>query len=163
MSLGGKAYQNKEKAYEEAIAYAVRNNTIVVVAAGNSNENAKNYLPAKLDDVITVASVDNTLSKSFFSNYVSDVTNGICAPGTDILSTFNDSGYKTFSGTSMASPHVAGLIAVMRALDPDLDIDKAYNLIKKTGIETSSTNSTGKLIQPSRAIRELIGQNYAGK
>ena len=158
MSLGGKAYQKKETAYEEAVKYATDHGTIIVVAAGNSNESAKKYLPAKLDGVITVSAIDNQLNRAFFSNTVHEVTNGIAAPGTDILSTFNDGNYAAKSGTSMASPHVAGLIAVMRSLKPELTLDQAYQIISDTGIKTGDTRQTGKLIQPVEAINELIDQ-----
>jgi len=163
MSLGGKAFQKKETAYEEAVKYANDHNTIIVVAAGNSNESAKNFLPAKLNGVITVAAVDNQLNRAFFSNYVNEISYGISAPGTDILSTFTEGNYEPKSGTSMASPHVAGLIAVMRSLKPSLNMDEAYDILNDTGIKTSNTKSTGKFIQPNDAINSLLSQGIADK
>lgn len=161
MSLGGKAFQKKETAYEEAVKYANDHNTIIVVAAGNSNESAKNFLPAKLDGVITVAAVNNQLNRAFFSNYVNEISYGISAPGTDILSTFTEGSYEPKSGTSMASPHVAGLIAVMKSLKPSLKMKEAYDILNNTGIKTGDTRATGKFIQPNDAINSLLSQGIA--
>jgi thermitase len=163
MSLGAKSYQSKEKAYEEAIDYATSHNTIVVVAAGNSNDSSKDYVPAKLDDVITVTAIDNTLNRAFFSNYLGGVRYGISAPGVDILSTYNDGNYQNFSGTSMASPHVAGLVTVMKAINPKLSVSEIHQILEQSGTDTGATSETGKLIQPANAISLMLKDTYANK
>jgi subtilisin family serine protease len=85
----------------------------VAVAAGNSNANACNYSPASASAVTTVASSTSSDAKSSFSNYGSCVD--LYAPGSSITSTWINSGTNTISGTSMASPHVAGVGALYKA------------------------------------------------
>ena len=160
MSLGGPAQQAREKAYDQAIAYAKSKGTIVVVAAGNSNTDASNFLPAKLKDVITVTAIDSSMKRAHFSNYIGKVSNGVAAPGTDIISTFSDGKYKSFNGTSMASPHVAGIVAVMRSLNPKLNVDEVFTILNKTGVPTKNTKETGKLINPTGIIETMLNQSF---
>jgi aqualysin 1 len=107
MSLGGGA--------SSALDTAVRNSIIAgvtyAVAAGNSNANAANYSPARVGEAITVGSTTSSDSRSSFSNYGSVVD--IFAPGSSIRSAWytTDTATATLSGTSMASPHVAGVAA----------------------------------------------------
>jgi len=156
LSLGGRSTQLKEEAYDEAIAYAKKHNVILVAAAGNNASDASSIVPAKLDGVITVSAVDRNLNKAQFSNYVSNIKYGLAAPGTSILSSWKDKRYAAFDGTSMATPHVSGLISVMRALNPNLTQEEAYTILNDTGINTNETYKTGKLIQPANAIKALV-------
>ncbi|MEM1123972.1 MAG: S8 family serine peptidase, partial [Bacteroidota bacterium] len=105
MSLGGRSNPSKQRAYEKAIKYANDAGAIVVVAAGNSNDNAKNYAPANVNGVIAVSAIDEQLKRAAFSNYVSDIAMGVAAPGVNIYSTFPNNEYKIFNGTSMATPY----------------------------------------------------------
>jgi len=156
MSLGGRSSDSKQRAYKQAVDYANKKGAIVVVAAGNSNANAKNYAPAGATGVICVTAIDTTLARANFSNYVQDVKMGIAAPGTLIYSTFPNNQYKAFNGTSMATPYVAGLIGLMKSLKPELTTKEAYKILEKSGKDTKASKETGQFIQPEAAIRMLL-------
>ena len=135
MSLGGSGVNDacSGSALHQAICNSVSAGVTYAVAAGNSAVDANNFVPATYSEVITVsaladfnglpgggaastcrADVDDTLAS--FSNFGSDVD--IIAPGVCILSTARGGGLTTFSGTSMASPHVAGAAALFKAANP---------------------------------------------
>lgn len=158
MSLGGRANPDANKAYQEAVDYAGKSGAIVIVAAGNSSENAKDYMPAGCKGVITVSAIDQDLSLAEFSNYISDVEMGIAAPGVDILSTTPNGNYQLMSGTSMATPYVAGLAGILRAVNPNLTTRDLYNILSQTGTDTKNTAQSGKLIQPVAAMQAASGQ-----
>ncbi|MEM0993861.1 MAG: S8 family serine peptidase, partial [Bacteroidota bacterium] len=155
MSLGAFSTDSRQKAYSEAVQYCNAKGAIVVVAAGNSNDNAKSYSPANAKGVITVSALQQNLQKANFSNTVQDLPMGIAAPGKDIYSSFPGSKYRTFSGTSMATPYVAGLLGLMKSLQPDLNTQTAYELLEQTGQKTMSSSVTGKMILPYETIRAL--------
>ncbi len=156
MSLGGPSNDASQRAYNDAVKYANKANAIVVVAAGNSNANATQYTPANCKGVITVSAVDSDLNRAKFSNYINDVKMGIAAPGVDILSTYPGGDYQVFSGTSMATPYVAGLLGMMKAVNPKMSTKEAYKILKDTGIETTDTDKTGNFIQPLKALEQVI-------
>ncbi len=107
LSLGGGANATLDTAVRNAVAKGVT----FAVAAGNSNANASGFSPARVTEAITVGSTDRNDARSSFSNYGSVLD--IFAPGRDITSSWHtsDSATSTISGTSMATPHVAGAAA----------------------------------------------------
>lgn len=157
MSLGGITNQEREKAYNDAVRYANSKGAIVVVAAGNANLDGKRYSPANAQNVISVASIQKNLQKSGFSNHVQNLEMGVCAPGENIWSTTPSNSYAALSGTSMATPQVAGLIAIMKSIRPTLTTREVFNILNNSGKSTADPQRTGKLIQPYQVITELIG------
>jgi subtilisin family serine protease len=107
MSLGGGA----STALDNAVRNSINAGVTYAIAAGNSNTNAANSSPARVAEAITVGSSTRTDARSSFSNFGSVVD--IFAPGSSILSAWNtsDGATATLSGTSMATPHVAGVAA----------------------------------------------------
>ena len=150
MSLGGSGYSQAEYL---AIQGAVTKGVAFAVSAGNSNDDANNYSPAAFDNVLSVSALadfdgalggagsptcrqdqDDTLAD--FSNWGSAVN--IAAPGVCIFSTFplEQGEYGTISGTSMASPHVAGALALLASSNNPDDashVDALYSLVMSTG------------------------------
>lgn len=153
MSLGGSG--SCGSTYQAAIDAAVARGTAVVVAAGNSNVNASNARPANCNNVITVAASDRNGNRAYYSNYgtVIDVT----APGGDtrtaghgVLSTLNTGTttqgsptYAFYQGTSMATPHVAGLVAMMLSRNPSLTPAQVETLLKNNARPLPGTCSGG--------------------
>jgi serine protease len=139
LSLGGSGACDTTT--QNAINSARSRGAVVVVAAGNSNVNAANANPANCAGVITVAAVGRTGGKASYSNYGTVVD--VAAPGGDsgagILSTLNagtttpaGDNYAYYMGTSMATPHVAGVAALMLAKNPNLTPDEVEAKLKAT-------------------------------
>jgi subtilisin family serine protease len=107
MSLGGGA----SPSIDGAVTKAIGDGVVFVVAAGNSSANACNYSPARVGAAITVGATTSTDARASYSNFGSCLD--VFAPGSGITSAWKNSSTatKTISGTSMASPHVAGAVA----------------------------------------------------
>lgn len=159
MSLGGFSNDSKQLAYNQAINYANDKGAIVIVAAGNSSRDASKFTPANAKGVIAVSAIDENKNLATFSNTLENIAMGVAAPGQNILSTTPEDSYKTFSGTSMATPYVAGLVATFKALQPEISTEEVFNILNSTGQETTQTDLSGKLIQPAQSI-ELILESY---
>jgi serine protease len=141
MSLGGAGTCGTT--YQNAINAAVNRGTTMVVAAGNESQNAANSRPANCSNVVAVGASDPNGGLSYYSNYGSTVD--LTAPGGDvrtagggILSTLNTgtttpaaAGYAFYQGTSMATPHVAGLAALMTAAKPALTPSQVESTLKQ--------------------------------
>jgi len=155
MSLGG----GKSPALDRAVNGAVTAGIHFAVAAGNDNADSCNYSPAAAEQAITVGASALDDSRAYFSNY--GTCNDIFAPGLNILSTWIGSKYavNTISGTSMASPHVAGLLAYYLSLQPSSD--SAYAVaeitpkkLKETIISIATENALSDV--PSDTKNVLI-------
>ena len=117
-----------------ALTAAQNKGVLFVAAAGNESTAASSY-PAyyskTFDNVISIASTDQNDGLSSFSNYGDGVN--IAAPGRDILSTVPNNGYQSYSGTSMATPHVAGLATLIWSQKPSLTYLEVKDAILSTG------------------------------
>ena len=144
MSLGGQGACSS--ATQQAINIARGNGTTVVVASGNSNDNSTNYNPGNCSGVVNVAATNRNGSRAYYSNYGSNVD--VAAPGgamsyandpNGVLSTYNSGtstpGSDTYGysqGTSMATPHVAGVAALIKEANPSASPDDVENILKQT-------------------------------
>ncbi len=143
MSLGGGASSTLDTAVNNSINAGV----FYAVAAGNDNKDACNYSPARVAAAMTVGSTTSSDARSSFSNYGTCVN--IFAPGSSITSAWHTSNTatNTISGTSMASPHVAGVGALYLANNTSASPSTVFNAIRDaattnvlTGIGTGSPN-----------------------
>lgn len=111
-----------------AISYAIANGVSVVFAAGNSNNDAALYYPQSDTRVLAIAAVDQLDAQASFTNYGDPVN--VSAPGVNILSTVPGNGFSSFSGTSMAAPHVSGMIALIYSKLPDISLAMVRQIVE---------------------------------
>ncbi|GGK27907.1 hypothetical protein GCM10008955_22110 [Deinococcus malanensis] len=165
MSLGGGASQ----ALDDAVASATNSGLTVVVAAGNSNVDACGSSPARAPSAVTVGSTTSTDARSSFSNYGSCLD--LFAPGSNITSTWIGSTTATSasSGTSMASPHVAGAAALILQANPAYTPAQVSNALiansasgKVTSAGTGSPNRLLQVSAPAAVSPTPSGTTYTG-
>lgn len=143
MSLSGSG--SCGSSLQSAITDATNAGVVVVVAASNDNDNAANYQPASCNGVITVASTNRAGNRAPYSNYGATIE--ISAPGGDmsssttngVLSTLNTGTttpaadtYAFYQGTSMAAPHVAGIVSLMFSINASLSPSQVLNILQTT-------------------------------
>ncbi|GAA0257560.1 hypothetical protein GCM10010492_68160 [Saccharothrix mutabilis subsp. mutabilis] len=146
MSLGGGASTTIDSAVRRSISAGVT----YAIAAGNSNANASNYSPARVTEAITVGATTNTDARASYSNYGSVLD--IFAPGSSITSAWHtgDTATNTISGTSMATPHVAG--AAARYLQNNRAATPAQVATYLTGQSTPSKVTSPGTGSPNRLL-----------
>jgi subtilisin family serine protease len=150
MSLGGSA----SSAVDTAVNNLSNSGVAIAVAAGNSNTNACNSSPARAANAITVGSTTTTDARSSFSNF------GTCldlfAPGSGILSAWatSNTATATLSGTSMASPHVAGVAALYKQANPSASASTVRNAIVNNATTNVVTNAGSG--SPNRLLYSLF-------
>jgi len=158
-SWGGGGYS---QAMYDAIARARDAGIIFVAAAGNeSNDNdASPSYPGgyELSNVVSVAAIDKLGSLASFSNFGA-TTVDIGAPGVGILSTYKNGGYATLSGTSMATPHVAGALALLLDHIPSITNDQAIQRLYETAAAAPGLDGATKYARKLEVSRLLTGES----
>jgi serine protease len=171
MSLGGGGACDTTS--QSAINSARSRGTVVVVAAGNENQNASNSNPANCAGVIAVAATNKSGGRASYSNYGTVVD--VAAPGGDtgaaILSTLNAGtttpgadNYAGYMGTSMATPHVAGVVALMLAKNPALTPDEVEAKLKSSAraFPASCSGCGAGIVDASAAVDAATGTGGTG-
>jgi len=160
MSLGG----GKTQALDDTVNAAVSVGIHFAVAAGNDNADACNYSPAAAAKAVTVGASAIDDSRAYFSNY--GKCTDIFAPGLSILSTWIGSKYatNTISGTSMASPHICGLLAYYLSLQPSSDSEYSLAEISPEKMKANLLKiaTVGALSDMPRDTPNLLAWNGGG-
>jgi subtilisin family serine protease len=156
MSLGGGAFPGAcdDEPYKPIIDNLRSVGIASIVASGNSGLWSSISSPACISSAVSVGSVEKDDQISWFSN-VSPVLS-LLAPGGSILSSVPGGGFEVFSGTSMATPHIAGAWALMRQADPDASVSAILNAFQQTGVPIEDTRFFGtETIPRARVLRAL--------
>jgi len=135
MSLGWES-NPKTNPICEGIASNIDAGVIVISASGNSNMDTSRFVPGWCEWAITVWAIDKNMNRASFSNFGSQVD--VAAPWVKVYSTLPSNRYRALSWTSMATPHVVGLVSIMKAFNSDLDQESARALLKKFPIDVNT-------------------------
>jgi serine protease len=167
ISLGG--IGSCDTTTQNAINSARSRGASVIVAAGNENHNASQDTPANCSGVVTVAAVGRNGGKASYSNFGATVE--VAAPGgsggaNSVLSTLNtgtttpgSDTYALYNGTSMATPHVSGVVALMLSVKPTLTPDQVTSILQSTARAFPATCSQcgSGIVNASAAVDAAIG------
>jgi len=143
-------YKDEEAFWNEIFEMAYQRNIVFVLAGGNDNVMIGLDPMQRSKYTIKVSATDPRNAKANFSNYGRYST--ISAPGVHIYSTFPNGRFEYLDGTSMASPVVAGGIALIKSANPSLSFDQIVDLIQSTGIPNIAGGKVGNLLQLDRAV-----------
>ena len=144
-------YADEAEMWDEVFKIAEDEGVIIVQAAGNSNIVAALDPMKRSNHCLIVGATNKTGQKADFSNFGDKVT--VFAPGVDIYSCLPNGKYDFLSGTSMASPIVAGCVALMLSIKKDLTLTQIKQILKNTGL--SVLNQNAKLIQIDQVLNQL--------
>ncbi len=166
MSLGGSGACSTTT--QNAINTARANGAVVVIAAGNDNDNSANYNPGNCAGVVNVASVGRNGGRAYYSNYGANID--VAAPGgaqsfandpEGVLSTYNTGStgpqadsYSYSQGTSMAAPHVAGVAALIKQVKPSATPDEIEDILKNStrSFPATCTNCGTGIVDAAAAV-----------
>jgi subtilisin family serine protease len=126
---------------QDVVQYALQRGSVIVAAAGNDNDSTFHY-PSSYEGVLSVAALAAGNLKASFSNYGKAID--VAVPGVTILGPVGANGYKTMSGTSMASPLAAGIVALVKSAHPSWNGRQAAEQVRMTCINIDPINVTYK-------------------
>ncbi len=154
-SYGGGGFS---QSFSNALDRARTLNHVFVAAAGNSGTNGASY-PAAYphDNIIAVAASDRNDNLASFSQYGNNVD--LAAPGVAIWSTIRNNGYASYNGTSMATPHVAGVVGLLRAVNPNLTHQEVVSaILNNVDVKPQLIGRvvTGGRLNAYRAVNSII-------
>ena len=155
MSLGGPSFSTSE---DTAFTNAFNNGVISVAAAGNDGNASLSY-PASYDNVISVGAVGSNRDHAGYSQFNYQVE--LAAPGTSVASTVPGNGYANFTGTSMASPHVAGVTALVWSHYPQCSAQEIRNTLAATAEDRGAAGRDdfyGMGIVQAKAAFDMLAQ-----
>ncbi|APH72328.1 hypothetical protein BSQ44_13885 [Aquibium oceanicum] len=161
MSLGGGQYFSAcdTQPHKPIIDQLRAAGIATVIAAGNSGYNTSVGAPGCISSAITVASSTKSDVRSSFSNWGSLID--VVAPGSSILASYvsgsSNSFYSSLSGTSMASPHVAGIFAALKSAKPTATVTQIETALEATGVNISSSGTTKPRVKVDSALTYLGG------
>ncbi|WP_247731271.1 S8 family serine peptidase [Halovivax limisalsi] len=119
-------------AIEDALAYALENDTLPIAAAGNEGTEHTGY-PAAYEDCMAISALNEQEELADFSSYGPAIN--LASPGAQVLSSVPGGGYERFSGTSMASPVAAGVAALGKSAHPDLSAQELWDRLEETAVD----------------------------
>ncbi|MCR8635006.1 S8 family peptidase [Paenibacillus radicis (ex Xue et al. 2023)] len=161
MSLGNYADANF---LHDAIRYAYDHDVVLIAASGNDNTDRPGF-PAAYPEVFAVAAADANKNKASFSNYGDYID--VAAPGVSIASTYPNNQYAALSGTSMASPHVTALAALIRSVNPALKNQEVMQIMRDTAQDVGPKGKDNYfgygLIDVAAALKSAKGVNETTK
>lgn len=161
MSLGGGASSTAcdSNTLKPIIDQLRAANIATIIAAGNDGLDTQVGAPGCISSAITVASSTKQDSRSSFSNWGTLID--VVAPGSDILASYpngnSNTSYSSLSGTSMATPHVAGVWAALRTRVPNATVTQIETALENTGLSISSAGTTKPRIRVNNALTSLLG------
>ncbi len=133
MSLGSPYYYGKDTLEETAINYAVSKGVLVVCAAGNESNSHAGY-PAALPNAMAVSALrQGNVFDNSYSNYGPEID--VAAPGSNIISTVPNGAYASYSGTSMATPAVCGVAALVKSVNMGLTGKQIRDILRNTATD----------------------------
>lgn len=153
LSLGGDGFW---QVVEDALAYAASKDVVIVAASGNDGRDGLSY-PASSPYAVAVGALDSTRSRASFSNFGEGLD--LVAPGVDIVSTFKDGESCMGSGTSMASPHVAGVAALVRTAYPVMNRNGVVDRLRSTAQDLGSLGWDSQFGHGLVDANEALGQS----
>jgi serine protease len=162
MSIGG----GSSTTLANAVTYAWNKGVVLVAAAGNDGASNSIDYPGAYPEVIAVAALDSNKARASYSDGGPQLD--IAAPGTDVLSTYNsaDNGYTTMSGTSMATPHVSGALALAKSCAPSATNvqlrDALYRTAEDLGTPGFDQSYGNGLARADRLVADLCGAGGGG-